>query len=306
MKALFFFGPTASGKTETLRQWKLPGLEVISADSMQVYRGFDIGTAKAADTHHLIDIRNPDEQFNVADFVHLADEIISDVLSRGGIPVVSGGNAFYLKHLWYGLPESPPVSEDIRSRLQERCEREGLEALRRELTEVDPESAHRIQANDAYRIIRALEVYKQTGRPLSSYSFPDKPRPDLQVLAFGIRLEKGVLYKRIHDRVEKMFEAGLVDEVRELIRQGYGPEAPAMRAIGYREFLSPEIRPLLLGNLPLPSGIEQKLIASIKKASWRYAKRQLTFFKQLADVHWMDPRDLPTVLPRIQQFFEAS
>lgn len=306
MKALFFFGPTASGKTEALRQWKLPGQEVISADSMKVYRGFDIGTAKAADTHHLIDIRNPDEQFNVAEFVHLADEIISDVLSRGGIPVVSGGNAFYLKHLWYGLPNSPPVSEDIRSQLQERCKREGLEVLRRELAEVDPESEQRILVNDAYRVIRALEVYKQSGRPLSSYSFPDKPRSDLQVLAFGIRLEKGVLYKRINERVEKMFKAGLVDEVRGLIRQGYGMEDPAMRAIGYREFLSPDIRPLLLGSLPLPSGIEQKLIVSIQKSSWNYAKRQLTFFRKMEDVQWMDPRDLPTVLPRIRQFFGAS
>ena len=272
---------------------------------MQIYRGMDIGTSKPIDhlPHHLLDIRDPREQFNVADFVRLAEDAVADILARGGIPVVSGGSAFYFKHLWFGLPEGPPDNPEIRRCLETRCASEGLEVLRAELERVDPQSNRRIQRNDAYRVIRALEVYQTGGRPLSSYHLPDTPRADFPVLAFGLQRSRAKLYERINRRVELMFEAGLVDELRRLIRQGCTAQDPAMRAIGYREFFQADVLPLLHSKEALPEELQRTLIARIQRATRHYAKRQLTFFAKLPNVQWLAPESFPEHLPAIQRFF---
>ncbi|MDR1429352.1 MAG: tRNA (adenosine(37)-N6)-dimethylallyltransferase MiaA, partial [Spirochaetaceae bacterium] len=224
------FGPTASGKTALVEELftgknALPA-ELVSADSMQVYRGMDTGTAKpsrelrAKLPHHLIDIRNPDEQFNSGEFVHLADAACLDIARRGKLPVVSGGTAFYLKNFVLGLPDAPPSDSAIRKALKDEWETLGPGPLMEELATVDRESASRIHANDQYRILRALEVYRLTGRPLSSYSsvsglrgsiFPRKETPPLRYrfLLVGLRREREELYRRINERCAAMFRDGL-------------------------------------------------------------------------------------------------
>jgi len=289
---VLLFGPTGVGKTELIRNLWGGDFEVISADSMQVYRGMDIGTAKPDPAlreqvpHHLIDIRNPNEQFNLGDFIRLADEAVIDILKRGRLPVVSGGTAYYFKHFLYGLPEAPSSDPHIRAELAEKTEKEGLEPLRSMLRRVDPLSAERIDDNDAYRIQRALEVYMSSGRPLSSFKVPRETRVGLDTLIIGLTRPREELYRRIDRRVEEMFETGLRGEVESLRKAGYTSGDPGMKAIGYREFFE--------GNQdPLPR---------IQAASRRYAKRQLTFFRALPGTIWMNPDDREEVLQKIYSF----
>jgi tRNA dimethylallyltransferase len=254
---LVLFGPTASGKTNVLlRLFGCGGLfprkaEVVSADSMQVYRGMDIGTAKpsAAEReqlpHHLIDIRNPDEQFNVGDFVRLAAEGALDIARRGNLPVISGGTGFYLKNFILGLPEAPPSDAGIRAALKEELREKGAAALMEELARFDPVSAEKIHLNDEYRLLRALEVLRSSGRPLSSFGVSgaqaagaaaDAPQAEFRFLITGLFRPREELYRRINERCAAMFSQGLYDEVRRLYDKGYTPRDPGLRAIGYREF----------------------------------------------------------------------
>ncbi len=310
-RAVFLFGPTAVGKTKALSviSRSLPGVEVISADSVQVYRGLDIGSAKpesddlASLPHHNIDVRNPDENYSVADFVAIADAAISDISSRGGIPLVSGGTAFYLKHLWFGLPESPPANPVVAAALAEELKLRGIDALRSELRSVDEVSWDRIAPADHYRILRALEVFRSSGRPLSSYALPSEPRDGLDVLALGLTRDRRELYERIDRRVEVMFDRGLEGEVAGLLRAGYGPEAPGMKAIGYREFMDIDIRNRLLACKPLEDLQRQNLIGDIQQASRRFAKRQLTFFRSLPSVHWLEADDTEGITDLVRGFF---
>ncbi|MDR1210775.1 MAG: tRNA (adenosine(37)-N6)-dimethylallyltransferase MiaA, partial [Spirochaetaceae bacterium] len=247
------FGPTASGKTALIEELftgknALPS-ELVSADSMQVYRGMDIGTAKpsrelrAKLPHHLIDIRNPGEQFNVGEFVHLADAACLDIAGRGKLPVVSGGTGFYLKNFVLGLPETPPSDNAIRKALKDEWENSGPGPLMEELAKADRESASRIHVHDQYRLLRALEVYRLTGRPLSSYSSlsglrgriyapgaerreEETPPLRYRFLLIGLRRERDDLYKRINERCAAMFRDGLPGEVASLRNAGYGPLDP--------------------------------------------------------------------------------
>ncbi|GAB1481459.1 tRNA (adenosine(37)-N6)-dimethylallyltransferase MiaA [Treponema sp.] len=297
LRVLLFFGPTASGKTETLDRL-FAGIhapykaELVSADSMQVYRGMDIGTAKSdCDLrsrlpHHLVDIRNPNESFNVGDFVRLADEACLDIASRGRLPVVSGGTGFYLKHFVLGLPETPPSDSVVRLALKHRLEAEGIDSLVAELARVDPISAARIHANDEYRILRALEVFHVSGSPVSSFSSlpsSDSPsmqaRPAYQFLLVGIQRRREELYRRINERTAFMFENGLPAELAALKEAGYGPQDPGLRAIGYQEFFKED------GNLIENLEAVQTLVA---RNSRRYAKRQILFFSSLPSVRWID------------------
>jgi tRNA dimethylallyltransferase len=257
-------------------------VEVISADSMQVYRGMDIGTAKpspeerARIPHHLIDIRNPDEQFNVGDFVRLADECCAEIAGRRALPVVSGGTGFYLKNFIQGLPESPPSDAGIRASLKEELRVRGAAALMEELARVDPESAGRIHVNDVYRLLRALEVFRLTGRPLSSYALSG-PGPGrsgrYRFLVIGLERDREELYRRIDLRCAEMFRAGLPGEFRRLVEQGYGPDDPGLRAIGYREFFGEE----------LPSEDLAAVEALVARNSRHYAKRQITYFASIPE-----------------------
>jgi tRNA dimethylallyltransferase len=297
LKALILFGPTASGKTALIEELfcreKIRPAEVISADSMQVYRGMDIGTAKpspeeqARIRHHLIDIRNPGEQFNAGEFVRLASLAAEEAAGRGCLPVISGGAGFYLKNLVLGLPASPPSDAAVRSRIKEELRLKGPAALMEELAACDPESAGRIHINDEYRLTRALEVCRLSGRPLSSFSANAAGNGAGSFLILGLRRPREELYRRIDRRCEAMFRTGLPEEVRGLFRAGYTPADPGLRAIGYREFFV-EDPP---GQSPPAYRLSEDLAgveALVARNSRRYAKRQITFFASIPDVRWID------------------
>jgi tRNA dimethylallyltransferase len=302
---LILFGPTASGKTEILNSlagfaargpWR--GLEVVSADSMQVYRGMDIGTAKPSPEerrripYHLVDIRNPGEQFNAGDFVRLADECCAQINGRGALPVVSGGTGFYLKNFILGLSEAPPSDREIRAALWEELRRRGAAALAEELSRADPASAARIHPSDEYRLLRALEVFRAGGRPLSSYrpgSGAAGREERYRFLTVGLRRERRELYRRIDERCARMFRAGLPAEVKALAEQGYGPRDPGLRAIGYREFFVPAAAEG--GDSPAEFSLSGDLAAVETLAarnSRRYAKRQITYFAGIPSARWID------------------
>ncbi|MFO8064561.1 MAG: tRNA (adenosine(37)-N6)-dimethylallyltransferase MiaA [Spirochaetota bacterium] len=298
MRVLCLFGPTASGKTALLTRLRA---EVISADSMQVYRHLDIGTAKpsaaerAAVPHHLIDIKDPDEQYHAGEFVSHAERLVGEITERGRLPVVSGGTAFYIRNFVFGLPGTPQGSPQLRESLRARLSAEGAAALYEELQEVDPETAGRISPNDTYRILRGLEVYHASGHPLSSYPVPDTPRSDVDVTLVGIWREREELRARIDARVDSMMEAGLAREVEKVCRMGYGPEAPGLRSIGYREFFE------LAGDVGCafsalePARLSQ-IAEEIKRNTRRYAKRQMTFFRRLPGVQWVHAEDEAALL----------
>jgi tRNA dimethylallyltransferase len=311
---LILFGPTGSGKTEILEELFKSGAfprppELISADSMQVYRGMDIGTAKpspqerALFPHHLIDIRNPDEQFNAGEFVRLAGEAISGIAGRGGLPVISGGTGFYLKNLVCGLPEAPPSDPALREALREELRLRGAAALAEELTRWDPVSAGRIHLHDEYRLLRALEVFRLSGRPLSSYPASGAGRRDYRMLLIGLTRSREELYRRIDGRCAAMFRAGLPAEVGRLWEAGYSPRDPGMRAIGYREFFVE----------PSPGAFRiSEDLASVQtltaRNSRRYAKRQISYFASLPGVTWISAGDNPAARIReeLDLFFHDS
>ncbi|MCL2067175.1 MAG: tRNA (adenosine(37)-N6)-dimethylallyltransferase MiaA [Treponema sp.] len=295
---LILFGPTASGKTDILLDLFGTGTqaEVISADSMQVYRGMNIGTAKPSPQemtilpHHLIDIRDPREQFNCGDFVRLADETCMDITSRGKLPVISGGAGFYLKNFILGLPEAPPSDNKIRIQLKQELLEKGAAALMEELAASDPVSAGRIHINDEYRLLRALEVLRLCGRPLSSFQIPSSEnRPHYRFLIIGLSRPREELYDRINRRCAAMFSQGLPAEVRGLFEAGYTPNDPGLRAIGYREFFvwrpgdegTDEGKWHISGDI---AGVQ----ALAAQNSRRYAKRQITFFASIPGVKWTE------------------
>ncbi|MDR2245796.1 MAG: tRNA (adenosine(37)-N6)-dimethylallyltransferase MiaA [Treponema sp.] len=294
---VLLFGPTASGKTEILEQLftgphPLCAAEVVSADSMQVYRGMDLGTAKSSKEffarlpHHLIDIRDIKEQFNAGEFVRLADMAVLDIHRRGALPVVSGGTGFYLANFVMGLPEAPPSDERIRAVLREELREKGAVVLMEELAAGDPVSARRIHLHDEYRLLRALEVFRLTGCPLSGYARPGFPengfRPDYRFLLVALDRPRSEVYRRIDERCEGMFRMGLPDEVRRLWETGYGPGDPGMKAIGYREFFIED------GEGGFRFAEDREAVKTlVARNSRRYAKRQFTFFASLPRVHWV-------------------
>jgi len=320
---LVLFGPTASGKTNVLlRLFGSGGLfpgkaEIISADSMQVYRGMDIGTAKpsaeerALLPHHLIDIRNPEEQFNVGDFVRLAGEAALDIARRGAFPVISGGTGFYLKNFIMGLPEAPPSDAGIRAALKGELREKGAAALMEELARFDPVSAGKIHLNDEYRLLRALEVMRTSGRPLSSFGVSGAPavnaadtdeaefRSRCRFLITGLFRPREELYRRINDRCAAMFSQGLNDEVRRLYDKGYTPRDPGLRAIGYREFF--------VQNESADYRLSQDIAgvqALVAQNSRRYAKRQITYFASLPGAQWVEAgRDDAETAEKMIQLF---
>jgi tRNA dimethylallyltransferase len=298
---LLLFGPTASGKTAVLEQLSppagsLPPIEVVSADSMQVYRGMDIGTAKpspellAALPHHLINIRDPGEQFNAGEFVRLADEAVRDIAGRGRFPVVSGGTGFYLANFVLGLPPAPPSDAAIRLALKAELRERGAVSLREELAACDPVSAARIHENDEYRLLRALEVWRLSGRPLSSFPRPGAGavfRREYRFLLIGLTRPREELYRLIDERCALMFRSGLPGEVRRLFGAGYRPEDPGMKAIGYREFFVKEDAGERRGEWRLASDLAA-VEALIARNSRRYAKRQIAYFASLPGARWID------------------
>ncbi|ACH38000.1 tRNA (N6-dimethylallyl-A37)-dimethylallyltransferase [Citrifermentans bemidjiense Bem] len=297
IKVIVLGGPTGSGKSDlAVKLAEEIGGEIVNADSMQVYRRLDIGTAKpsAADLarvpHHLIDILDPNEDFTASDFRREATAAIADIERRGKRAIVVGGTGLYIRALLYGLVDSPTGDPELRRQFDDVP---GEELLRR-LSLVDPETAARLHPNDRVRLIRALEVYTQTGRPVSAFrsehAFSDV---HYQVLKMAIRVERQELYRRIDLRVEKMLEDGLVEEVRLLLAAGYGHELKALRSIGYKE-----ITAYLAGEMTL-----DEAVTLIKRDTRRYAKRQMTWFGKENDIYWLEyPGSFATILGHVIEF----
>ena len=305
LKVLIICGPTASGKSAlALRLAHALDAEIVNADSMQVYRGLGIGTAKptrcqqAGIPHHLMDVIDPDQQFSAADFSTAADAAIRDIIGRGKRVIVAGGTGLYIRALVKGLVDSPGGTVEVRQLLQDEAARVGNEAMFEKLRQVDPELAAGLHPNNLVRIIRALEVYQSTGIPLSRYqkehAFSTRRYDTLQI---GISVDRKELYRRIDDRVEQMLEAGLLDEVRSLMAAGFGRDQKAMRSIGYKEAVA-----YVLGELPL-----DETVRLIKRDTRHYAKRQLTWFKADPDILWFEyPEKFDTILASAIDFFEQQ
>jgi tRNA dimethylallyltransferase len=296
-------GPTASGKSDlALKLAHELDAEIINADSMQVYLGLDVGTAKpsleqrAATPHHLLDVVAPDGHFSAADFARAADAAIREISDRGKRVVVVGGTGLYIRALLKGLADLPGGGEEIRAALQEEAGRFGNAAMLEKLRRVDPEMAAGLHPNNLVRIIRALEVQQLTGIPLSRYqrehAFSEQRYESLQI---GITVNRAELYRRIEDRVDRMLAEGLLDEVRGLLSAGFGRELKAMRAIGYKESIAH-----IMGELTL-----EQAGSLIKRDTRHYAKRQLTWFKADPDILWFEyPEKFVTIFQHVIEFFE--
>lgn len=289
-------GATAVGKTRVVTDLiarRFPDrFELISADSRQIYRGMDIGTAtpsageRAAIPHHLINIIDPDEGYDLGRFVDDADRCVAAIRARGRVPLIVGGTGFYIRGFIHGMPGTPAAPPEMREALRKELHERGGEAMHRELSLVDPASAAAIDPNDHYRVLRALEVYRVSGRPRSSFMVPATPRISGDVTIVELQRPRGVLYARINERVAAMMAAGLPEEVERLRAVGYGSDAPGMRTIGYREFLELERE-----ESPWTADRLAEIRDRIAGDTRRYAKRQETFFRQFRDRIVVDAED---------------
>jgi tRNA dimethylallyltransferase len=285
-KMILILGVTASGKGRLAFDLaQSTGAEIISIDSMKVYRRMDIGTGKPPKearqrvNYHLIDVVEPSDSFSVGAFLEAAAAAIGQIRSRKKETIAVGGTALYIKSLLHGLFDAAGTDEQIRARLYARAEAEGLEELHRELTKIDPVAADRINPNDARRIVRALEVYQITGRPISSFQKQwESPRTEHDWRIIGLRREKADTGSRINARVKKMVDAGLVEEVKALLGEEKPLSKQARCAIGYAEIIE-----YLNGRMDLEDAAEL-----IKKNTRRLAKGQRTWFKTFQNVHWLD------------------
>lgn len=295
---IIIFAPTASGKTALTRELFSPKgshfifkAEVISVDSQAVYRGMDIGTAKPDKEfckelpHHLIDILNPDQQCNVSDFIDAADSACKDIYSRGKIPLLCGGTGYYIRNFLYGVAQTPMSDEKLRNKLKQRIIDEGNQALFQELKSIDPQSAAKIHPNDSYRICRALEVYYLSGQTRSSFKREEKLRDIYDFLFIVLQPQREILYQKIRQRVDLMFEMGLKDEVQALLKMGYTKDSPGLKAIGYSEwFLYDD---------------EEKIKDEIKHHSCKYAKKQYTYIRDIPGSYIFDYSEKPEDIEKI-------
>ena len=296
-------GPTASGKSElAVELAEALGGEIVSADSMQVYRHLDIGTAKpgahlrARVPHHLVDVADPDEPFHAGRFLEEADRAIRDIASRGRVAVVCGGTALYVRVLLHGLAPAPPRDAGVRSALEARWDAGEAGALWAELREADPALAARLHPRDRTRILRGLEVWRVSGRPLSvlqaEHGFRDLR---YRALLLGIHVPREELYRRIDQRTVMMVEAGWVEEVRRVLSLGYDPSLPPLRAIGYREICEH-----LAGRLDLEAAVR-----TIQRETRRFAKRQMTWFRRMG-LEWLAPGAFSEALGRAKKFLQVN
>ena len=293
-------GPTAVGKTDlSISLAKKIGGEIISADSMQVYRGLDIGSAKITTEemdgvfHHLIDILDFDEEFNVFLFKELAEKSIEDIYSRGNIPIICGGTGFYIQALLYDVSFSKEDNSKIRAELEKRVDNEGAEVLYKELQEIDPKSAEIIHPNNVKRIIRALEYFKLNGKLFSEHNETEKQKESpYNFMYFVIDDDRELLYQRINKRVDVMLSKGLVDEVKKLYEKGLRIGMTSAEGIGYKQLL-----PYLEGEISLDEATEK-----IKQDSRHYAKRQLTWFRREKETIWVDRAEFDSDQEKMLEF----
>lgn len=302
-KIVVICGPTAVGKTSLgIKLCKKFNGEIVSADSQQVYRGMDIGTAKEDLTSagvrcHLVDVIEPDQPFDVAKFKELADEAIAGIAGRGRLPVVVGGTGLYIKILLEGISPAPGRNEDIRRELMDIRERDGQEALYQILKDEDPTAAERLHVNDTSRIVRAVEIKRQTAdiRPQKSDCLSLRggrgPTRQSSPLKLALTVDRAELYSRINERVDQMIERGLVAEVEGLLAK-YGPDIQSLKAVGYKEIVS-----YLKNERNLEEAIELT-----KQSTRRFAKRQLTWFRGDKNIEWYSPENFEEIEESIRRF----
>ena len=280
-------GPTASGKTAlSIELAKQIGGEIISADSMQVYRHMDIGSAKVTKEemdgvpHHLIDVLEPSEEFNVVRFQEMARKAMEGIYERGKIPIIAGGTGFYIQALLYDIDfTETDENNSIREELEQKARTEGASALHAMLKEIDPESAEAIHENNVKRVIRAIEFYRQTGKKISDHNRQEREKSSpYQFLYYVIDLPRELLYSRIEQRVDQMIEQGLVEEVKALQAMGCTRDMVSMQGLGYKEILD-----YLNGQLTL-----DEAVYVLKRDTRHFAKRQLTWFRRERDVRWLE------------------
>jgi tRNA dimethylallyltransferase len=301
-KLVIILGPTAVGKSVAALELAAQiGAEIVNADSQQVYRHMNVGTGKPADAdrarvpHHLIDVVDPDEEFNVAVYCRLALDAIEQIQVREKNIIVCGGTGLYLKALTHGLFVGPEQNPEVRGELAREIQEKGLGALYHRLTEVDPAARSRIHPNDRQRIIRALEVYQLTGKPMSQWQqehgFGDEPFDTLKI---GLQRERVELYELINLRCDRMIAEGLLDEVRELAAKGYSLDLKPLQSVGYRQM------GLVLQGM---SKIEQA-VEEMKQETRHLAKRQLTWFRRDHEIRWLHPENQrQEIIESIQRFF---
>lgn len=280
-------GPTASGKTAlSIELAKQIGGEIISADSMQVYRHMDIGSAKVTKEemdgvpHHLIDVLEPSEEFNVVRFQEMARKAMEEIYERGKIPIIAGGTGFYIQALLYDIDfTETDENNSVREELEQKARTEGASVLHAMLKEIDPESAEAIHENNVKRVIRAIEFYRQTGKKISDHNRQEREKSSpYQFLYYVIDLPRELLYSRIEQRVDQMVEQGLVEEVKALQDMGCTRDMVSMQGLGYKEILD-----YLNGQLTL-----DEAVYVLKRDTRHFAKRQLTWFRRERDVRWLE------------------
>ena len=308
-KLIVIIGPTAVGKTKlSIELAKRYNGEIISGDSMQIYKGMDIGTAKIKEhemegiPHHLIDIKSPDESFSAAEFQSLVRDEITKITSRGKIPIIAGGTGLYIQSVIYDYQFSDaPSDEDFRERLEKQAAEEGIDGLYAQLEEIDPKSAEKIHPNNIRRVIRALEVFHCTGKTMSDFQETQIPESMYNLALIGLIMEREKLYDRINQRVDLMMEEGLLSEVERLYHSGLR-DCQSIQAIGYKELYD-----FFDARVSLEDAICQ-----LKQNSRRYAKRQLTWFRNKMDVKWFDmsevlhSQDFQKKLAEISTYIEGK
>ena len=301
-KVIVVCGPTGIGKTAVgIELAGKFGGEIISADSMQIYRHMDIGTAKPTPeeltqvVHHMIDIVEPDEDYDAVQFSKQARDRIADIVTRGLTPFVVGGTGLYIKALLHGLFQSEPIDSHIRKSLKQELEQAGSGVLFERLKKIDPAAAGRIHPNDSYRIIRALETIESSGKSISehhqNHGFENEP---FNALKIGLRMERQRLYERIDQRVDLMIQAGLIEEVKKLLAMGYSAELKSMQSIGYRHMVG-----FLNGSLPW-----DECLRTLKRDTRRFAKRQFTWFGADPQINWYEPEQLDLIHELVERFLK--
>jgi tRNA dimethylallyltransferase len=300
-QVIVIVGPTCSGKTQlSINIAEQLNTEIISADSRQVYKYLDIGTAKPSSfdlkkvKHHFINILNPDENFNVSDFEVEALKVVNRLHSENKIPVVAGGSGLYIKALIDGIFNTVDKDEDYRSELLKKKADYGDEFLFNELKKVDPVSASKMLPQNYKRIIRALEVYHLTGKPIWEHQNEYNRNLKIDFLQFGLKWDRNTLYKNIDNRVDEMFRLGLIAEVKSILDKGYNKNINSLNSVGYREIIS-----FIDGTISL-----EKATELIKRNTRRYAKRQLTWFNKDKSINWLEVknnRDLKNAARKIME-----
>ena len=300
---LVLIGPTAIGKTAlSLDLAQRFNCEIISVDSMQVYRYMDIGTAKASTAerdqvpHHLIDIVDPDEHYDAARFTKDATQLINEITARGKLPLLTGGTGLYLKSLLEGIFPEAPSDKEVRNTLKERLNRDGANVLHEELSLCDRISANKIHVNDTQRLLRALEVYHTTGIPWSLHlAKQNKNQPSglpVDVLQIGLTCDREKLYQRINMRCDMMIDGGLEVEVQNLLAKGFSSKLKSMGSIGYRHMLG------YINN----QFDKEEMVRLLARDTRRYAKRQYTWFNKIKEVNWVDVTQQKIVMDMVEQW----